>query len=94
MNGNLWNRHLMNWIRKCEKVRLSSCRRDSVLFRDRSLFTGGGGGGEVHYIWGEGHYVLSSTLGRAIFRKNSLRGELQVFEIISIYHQSLNSEFS
>ena len=26
-------------------------------------------GGEGHYIWGEGHYFLSSTLGRAIFKK-------------------------
>jgi len=59
--------------------------------RDWSLFTGGG---EGHYIWGEGHYFLSSTLGRAIFKKISLRGGLRFFEIISIYHESLNSEFS
>ena len=26
-------------------------------------------GEEGHYIWGEGHYFLSSTLGRAIFKK-------------------------
>ena len=52
------------------------------------------GGGEGHYIWGMGHYFLSSTLGRAMFKKSSLRGGLRVFEIISIYHQSLNSEFS
>ena len=64
-----------------------------LAFRDRSLFTGGGGG-EGHYIWGEGHYILSSTLGRAMFKKSSLRGGLRVFEIISIYHQSLNSELS
>ena len=63
-----------------------------LAFRDRSLFTGGVG--EGHYIWGEGHYILSSTLGRAMFKKSSLRGGLRVFEIISIYHQSLNSEFS
>ena len=49
-------------------------------------------GGEGHYIWGEGHYFLSSTLGRAILKNNSLRGGLRVFEIISIYHQSLNLE--
>ena len=64
----------------------------SNKFRDRSLFTGGGG--EGHYIWGEGDYFLSSTLGRAMFKKSSLRGGLRVFQIISIYHQSLNSEFS
>ena len=43
----------------------------SVALRDRSLFTGSGGGG--HYFLGEGHYLLSSTLGRADFKKNSLR---------------------
>ena len=43
---------------------------------------------------GGGHYFLTSTLGRAIFRKKSLRGGLRVFEIISLYHRSPNSEFS
>ena len=61
------------------------CSYPGVLFlRDRSLSTWGG----------EGHYFLSSTLGGPFFKKNSLMGGLRVFEIISIYHQSLNSEFS
>ena len=47
--------------------------------RDRSLFT----------KRGEGHYFLSSTLGRTIFKKNSLRGGLRVFAITLKY-----SEFS
>ena len=42
---------------------------------------------------GEGHYFLA-PLWEGHFLKNSLRGGLRVFEIISIYHQSLNSEFS
>ena len=61
--------------------------KSTAEVRDRSLFTGGGGGGE-------GHYFLSFTLGRAMFKKSPLRGGLRVFEIISIYHQCLNSEFS
>ena len=62
--------------------------------RDRPLFTAGGGSREGYYIWGEGHSFFSSMFGRALFKKNSLRGGLRVFEIISIYYQSLNSEFS
>ena len=49
----------------------------NYLLRDRSLFSGGGGGG--YYIWGEGHYFFSLTLGRAIFKKMPFRGGLQFF---------------
>ena len=58
-------------------------RIDSFL---NLLPLGTGHGGEGHYIWGEGHYFLSATLGRAIFKKNSLRGGQQFFEVKSIYH--------
>ena len=68
------------------------CSYPGVLFlRDRSLFSGGG---EDYYVWGGGSLFFELHFGRAIFKKNSLRGGLRVFEIMSIYHQSLNSEFS
>ena len=61
------------------------------MLRDWSLFTGEGGplylgGGSIFFElhFGEGRFFL----------KNSLRGGLRFFVIISIYHESLNSEFS
>ena len=45
--------------------------------RDWSLFTGGGGRATISILWGEGHYFMSSILGRAIFKKISLRGGLR-----------------
>jgi len=67
---------------------------DEQMVKGQVINYCGGGRKEGYNIWGEGHSFLSSMFGRVLFKKHSLRGGLRVFEIISIYYQSFNSEFS
>ena len=53
------------------------------------LVIGAGGGGGC-----EDHYFLTSSLGRAVFLKKFIEGRATIFEIITICHESLNSELS